>query len=79
MDDQVVLYNRLGKKPPLGSAHCSGCAMDLADPDGKLFELLSKPENLILLGIYLEAKSATPTWTHVQWTPPKSGRRIFNP
>jgi len=69
----------MGKRPPLGSAHCFGAAMDILDEDGSVFATLSKPENLIRFGIYLEAKSATPNWCHVQITPPKSGKRIFIP
>ncbi len=29
--------------------------------------------------IYLEDRSATPTWVHIQIYPPKSGKRIFKP
>lgn len=78
-EEQATLYRRLGKTNKPGSAHCIGAAMDLADVDGNLFKALSTPEVLLQLGIYLEAKSATPTWVHVQHTAPRSGKRVFNP
>lgn len=79
LDEQVDLYRRMGKKAPMGSAHCKAAAMDLADEFGLIYETLSQPENLLKHGIYLEHKSATPTWCHVQIIPPVSGRRIFYP
>lgn len=62
------------------SKHLTGSAVDLADADGKLWELISK--NLPLakkLGLYFEDKRWTPTWCHIQVGPPKSGKRVYVP
>lgn len=62
------------------SKHMICQAIDLSDADNKLgrwFALF--PEKLIKFDLYMEAKSATPTWIHLQLQPPKSKKRTFNP
>jgi len=62
------------------SKHMTGEAIDLYDPDGLIDEyLLTHPEPMIALGLYLEHPSATKGWAHVQIIPPKSGNRVFYP
>jgi hypothetical protein len=62
------------------SNHMLCLACDFKDTDGKFGEWCM--DNLELLekhGLYMEAKSATPTWLHLQVVSPRSGNRIFLP
>lgn len=62
------------------SWHMKGAAVDIKDTDGALWAWCL--DNLALLkelGLWLEDKKWTPTWTHFQIYPPKSGHRIFVP
>jgi hypothetical protein len=62
------------------SKHMLGLAADIADVDGSLWAWVL--ENLQLmkdLGIYMEDRRYTPTWTHFGYGPPASGHRIFVP
>ena len=62
------------------SAHCIGLAVDISDPDGKVWAWVL--DNLALmkeLGFYLEDKRWTPSWTHFGLKKPASGKRIFVP
>lgn len=62
------------------SAHLTGEAVDIADPDGGVWEwLIDNLELVKQVGIYLEAKAFTPTWCHLQIRPPASGNRVFLP
>lgn len=62
------------------SRHLTGQAVDIADPKGELWKWLMDHMALVeSLGLYLEDKSATPTWVHIQSVGPKSGKRIFLP
>ena len=70
---------RINPKAPK-SNHLMGRAADVLDRDGKLWSWCMK--NLKLLedvGLWLEDKTATPTWVHFQTVPPHSGNRIFKP
>ena len=70
---------RINPKAPK-SNHLIGLACDISDRDGKLWDwCMTNMRVLEEAGLYLEAKSATPTWVHFQACPPKSGKRIFNP
>ncbi len=62
------------------SNHIIGCAIDIADYDGKLWAWCM--DNLALItkaGLYLEDKRWTKTWVHFQSVQPASGKRIFAP
>lgn len=66
----------------MGSAHLYGCAVDIADPNGKLAYWLQTcvgQNKLKDCGLYMENPKATPTWVHLQSYAPKSMNRIFNP
>lgn len=65
---------------PMGSEHLHGRAADVADSDGKFWNwCMINMQLMVELGIYFEDKKSTPTWTHCQTVPPKSGKRIFMP
>ena len=62
----------------LNSSHLHGSAVDLLDVDGSIDSwCVSNLDALIRLGLYLESPTETPRWSHLQITPPKSGRRVF--
>lgn len=64
----------------MGSSHLYGCAVDIADPDGKLKKWLeTRYGELVNCGLYMENPKATPTWVHLQSYAPRSMNRIFNP
>lgn len=75
MEDQM----RINPSAPK-SNHLLGLAVDISDPDSKLWSwcMLNMPL-MEQLGVYFEDKNATPTWVHFQIVPPKSGKRIFKP
>jgi hypothetical protein len=80
IEDQKRIDGAAGRKPRLGSKHLQAAACDVWDRDKKLW--LWCLDNLPLLidaGVYLEDKSATPSWVHFQVLPPASGNRIFLP
>ena len=75
VEDQQLINPRAPK-----SKHLLGLAVDIADADGKLWAwCMANMPVLEEAGLYLEDKSATPTWVHFQASPPKSGKRIFKP
>lgn len=83
-EKQIAVYKAKGitdiKKIPMGSAHLSGCAVDIEDADGKLKAWLLKNENkLAELGLYVEHPDYCKGWAHLQSVPPKSGKRFFIP
>lgn len=62
------------------SKHMTGQAIDINDNDGSLDAFCKdNPALLESIGLWLEIDTATPTWTHCQSVPPKSGRRFFIP
>ncbi len=61
------------------SNHMIGRAIDLQDKNGKNYANLIDVEVLIRFGLYMEDPKFTKTWSHLQTTPTKSGRRIFTP
>lgn len=64
----------------MGSSHLYGCAVDIADPKGKLASWLNVHQELLLnCGLWCENPSATKGWIHLQTYAPKSMNRIFNP
>lgn len=74
-DDQMRINPRVKD-----SAHMMGEAVDLSDRDKSLWNfLMDNWDTLIRLGIYLEEKSYTVSWVHIQIRVPKSGSRVFIP
>lgn len=79
-----------GWRPPLVNAstpnasktslHMTGLAGDIYDPDGKIDDYLMDNQDIMVeFGIWLEHPDNTPTWSHWQIVPPKSGNRVFRP
>jgi hypothetical protein len=84
--DQIRIYTAIARKRgidnpriPMGSAHLTGCAVDIADPDGSLGRWL-KADPSILEGaqLWCEEIDSTPR-IHFQSYPPGSGKRWFLP
>lgn len=71
--------DRINPKAPK-SNHLMGLAADISDPNGAFWAwcVLNMPM-MEKLGVYFEDKNSSPTWTHCQIVPPKSGKRIFKP
>lgn len=64
----------------MGSSHLYGCAVDIADPDGKLKSWCKANQNkLVECGLWMEHPDYTKTWCHLSSYMPKSGKRIFIP
>lgn len=64
----------------MGSSHLYGCAVDIADPDGKLKAWLkANPNKLVECGLWAEDYESTKGWCHLQSYSPKSGNRVFLP
>lgn len=64
----------------MGSSHLYGCAVDVADADGKLKVWCKANINkLVECGLWMENPASTKTWCHLSSQMPKSGKRIFNP
>lgn len=60
------------------SKHLIGAAVDIADPDGLLYEWTVKNEKLLEeVGLWVEVRRGG--WIHYQMLPPRSGRRFFLP
>lgn len=73
-------YNATVPNAAVKSKHITGQAIDLADPDGELDELLLAHPNLLeMAGLWQEHPLATKNWCHVQSVPPRSGNRVFYP
>lgn len=73
------VYNKNAGGAP-NSAHATGEAVDLRDPEGKLDEfILANPWLLQRYDLYLEDPSRTRGWSHLSIRPTKSGKRIFMP
>lgn len=61
-----------------GSAHKTGEAVDIHDPQGKLDEWINDGI-LTQYQLFREAPTHTKNWCHLSTRPPKSGRRTFVP
>lgn len=62
------------------SAHMSGEAVDLHDPQGVIKDaIMANRAVLEECNLYMESPQATPTWCHLQTRPTKSGNRVFIP
>ena len=68
---------------PIGapdSAHKEGLAVDRYDPNGQIDQYLLREIDLLTeCGIYIEAPSYTPGWSHWSIRAPGSGHHIFIP
>ena len=64
----------------MGSSHLYGCAVDIADPEGKLKEwCIANKNKLVECGLWMEDPEATKSWCHLSTYMPNSGNRIFKP
>lgn len=64
----------------MGSSHLYGCAVDIADADGKLKAwCVANKAKLVECGLWIEDPASTKTWCHLQNYAPKSMNRIFKP
>lgn len=73
-------YNATVPNAATRSKHTTGEAIDLADPDGELDNLLL--DNIGLLqgaGLWMEHPLATKNYCHLQCVPPRSSNRVFYP
>lgn len=62
------------------SAHFTGEAVDLTDPDQVISEaILDRPDLLVKYDLYMENPRYTKTWVHLQSRPTRSGNRVFVP
>lgn len=62
------------------SAHMSGEAVDLEDPQGTIANaIMAAPTLLEKHGLYMESPQHTKGWIHLTTRAPKSGNRIFIP
>lgn len=86
LEDHKRIYMDLAKKRgteniriPMGSAHLKGCACDISDPDGKLYEWCQKNiSKLEEAKLWCEEKDDQAR-VHFQIYPPASGKRFFKP
>lgn len=66
-------------KVPMGSAHLKGCAVDISDLDGSLYDWCVKNTKLLEdTGLWCEIKDDQRR-VHFQTYSPKSGNRFFTP
>lgn len=64
----------------MGSSHLYGCAVDIADADGKLKAwCVANKTKLAECGLWMEDPKYTSSWCHLSSQMPKSGKRIFIP
>lgn len=80
INDKRLIAGKPELPIPLHSAHLSGNAVDLNDPDGTLKVLVA--ENIAFFekeGGYFEAFIYTNGWVHLQRVAPRSGVRFFVP
>lgn len=74
--------NAKTKGAALLSRHMKGSAIDLLNLGAYLKKdyLENKEKSLLVKhDLYLEDPDYTPTWTHLQDDPPRSGKRVFIP
>ena len=87
-EDHIRIYKELAikrnvpfdeTKIPWGSQHLKGAAVDISDPDGKLYEWTEQNKKLLeQIGLWCEVKDDQRR-VHYQIYPPKSGNRFFKP
>lgn len=86
MEDHIRIYKELAaqrkqifdqSKIPMASKHLIGAAVDISDPDGKLFDWTKSNTKLLeSVGLWCEEKDDQAR-VHYQIFPPKSGKRFF--
>lgn len=68
---------RINPKAP-HSKHLIGAAADVNDPHKLIFSWCMNNMAVVeAIGLWMEDPINTPTWTHFQCQPPKSGSRVF--
>lgn len=68
------------KKVPMNSRHLYFDACDFADSNKKLAKWVQGHLDWCKKnGFYFEDFDSTPTWIHIQTTPPRSGNTVFKP
>ena len=87
-EDHIRIYKELAVKRkvpfdetkiPWGSSHLKGAAVDISDPDGKLYAWTEQNVKLMEeIGLWMEVKDDQKR-VHYQIYPPKSGNRFFKP
>ena len=87
-EDHIRVYKELAikrnvpfdeTKIPWGSQHLKGAAVDISDPDGKLYVWTEQNTKLLEeIGLWCEVKDDQRR-VHYQIYPPKSGNRFFKP
>jgi hypothetical protein len=87
LSDHIRIYSELAHKRgipfdqakvPMGSSHLSFMAVDIADPDGDLYDWCQNNVSILeQVGLWCEAKDDQAR-VHFQITPPKSGKRFFS-
>ncbi len=87
-EDHIRVYKELAikrnvqfdeTKIPWGSQHLKGAAVDISDPDGKLYAWTEQNTKLLEeIGLWCEVKDDQRR-VHYQIYPPKSGNRFFKP
>lgn len=77
--DMIRIYK--GKPYPKNSAHLSGLAADISDPDGALYRWLKEDKEgiIVMEQAELYGEEGTKGWTHLQYRRPASGNRWFKP
>lgn len=86
--DHYRIYKQLAEKRketydktkvPMGSSHLKGAAVDISDPDFKLYDwCFANQQILEQVGLWCEIKDDQKR-VHFQIFPPKSGKRFFKP
>lgn len=87
LEHHLAIYAAKGitdtSKIPMKSRHLSGEAVDVVPKDKPVNDLHkwlnSNVKTLEEIGLWCETFRYTPTWTHFQTSPPKSGSRFFIP
>jgi uncharacterized protein YcbK (DUF882 family) len=88
LEDHERIYKQInekrekeGKSPvvvPMNSKHLNGEAVDIYDPDSKLYEWCKNNDKLFEdVGLWMEERQGN--WQHFQIIPPASGARWFIP
>jgi uncharacterized protein YcbK (DUF882 family) len=88
MHDHLRIYSQIAtkrgqvfdpSKVPMQSNHLKGAAVDISDPDGKLYDWCQANKNILEeVGLWCEEKDDQAR-VHFQIFPPKSGKRFFKP